>query len=437
MSHYQELDPDFVCRIRTQIDDADKFFETIEGSELTSVRLNPNIDFDLEGEKVAWNNDGRYLDERPRFKQDPFYHAGAYYPMEASSMFLKYVLDQLEIEPDSAILDLCAAPGGKSLILKDKFPDQLLVSNEIDGKRVHILKENAIKWGTREHLVIQSEASKLVKSELRYGLVVVDAPCSGEGLFRKDKASRTEWTLERAAGCAVRQNEIMDDGALLVEEDGYLIYSTCTYNIDENLKQITRLVDEFGYEPVRLQLDPSFGVQEVNEGDCFGYQFWPHRLKGEGFFISVLKRTQGEEKEFQRDVKLKPAALKSDLIIPKDHVVMDLDSRFYLFSQKEVNAVEMLKSVSKIVKKGTFLGEMKGDQFLPSYDVTHQRDMITDYPQIELDLDSAIQYLKGNALHQSSSKGPVVLTYKGLSLGPGKSNGARINNLYPKFLRIN
>lgn len=437
MSEQSPLNGQFINRIKDQIDDSTSFFDVIEGEELTSIRLNSGCDLEWEAERVPWNDNGRYLSERPGFNRDPLFHAGGYYPMEASSMFLNYVLKQIDLDSEAVILDLCAAPGGKSLILKDHFPDHLLISNEIDGKRVHILKENAVKWGTRNHVVVQSEAAKLTQCDLQYGLVLVDAPCSGEGLFRKDKSSRVEWTFERAAGCALRQNQILDDTVDLIEKGGYLIYSTCTYNPQENMDQLLRLVNEYEFEPVQLTIDDSLGIEEIKEAGVQGFQFWPHRLKGEGFFISVLRK-KGEEsiKHKVQKGKIKSSVQTSELLIPADGFVIDLEGRYYLMSEDEIAAVDALKRVAKILKKGVFLGEIKGKELIPSYDASHQKDLIQNYPHVDLDETQALNYLQGNALMMNTSKGPVVLTYKNLALGMGKSNGQRINNLYPKHLRI-
>ncbi|MFZ9028466.1 MAG: methyltransferase RsmF C-terminal domain-like protein [Crocinitomicaceae bacterium] len=437
MSDDKRFKSGFFERIEKQINDADKLREILDGEPLTSIRINPKYEVKIEGEQVPWNPQGRYLAERPSYNKDPLYHSGAYYPMEASSMFLDYALRQIEISDSKAILDLCAAPGGKSLILRDHYKENLLVSNEIDGKRVHVLKENSIKWGALDHLVVQSDASRLLNSDLRYGLVVVDAPCSGEGLFRKDLKSRAEWTEERAAGCAVRQNDILDDAVNLILPEGYLIYSTCTYNPAENMDQIDRIMKSGQFEPVELELDHSFGVIEVKTDLAVGYQFWPHRIKGEGFFLAVLKKNASESNPIQLKLpKGKPVTVDSLLKLPNDRVVLDLDGRYYLFSETELNAIEQLKRCTKIIKKGVYLGEIKGKDFLPSYDVSHQSDIIGNYPKIELDSESAIKYLQGNALFVEAPKGPVLLTFQNIVMGTGKSNGQRINNLYPKHLRI-
>lgn len=436
MSEHETFNSAFYERLKTQIQDADKLMEVLEGEPLTSIRLNPKFSIEIEGEPVPWNSNGLYLKARPNFNTDPLYHAGAYYPMEASSMFLDYALNQIQVPTDSVILDLCAAPGGKSLILKDHFPNHLLVSNEIDGKRVHVLKENVIKWGTLDHIVVQSDAEKLKQSDLRYGLVVVDAPCSGEGLFRKDKASRAEWTLERAAGCAVRQNHILDDAVELIEPGGYMIYSTCTYNPQENMEQIERLVNEYKMQPVELSIESSFGIDEVSSGDIKGYQFWPHRIKGEGFFIAILKKRGEEFTGHSKNIKFKRDQLDSELVIDEERFVQNLEGRYYLFSAEELRAVDSLKKVAKLIKKGVFMGEIKGRDLVPSYDVSHQPTIVGKYPHYELDMEQAKKYLQGNALMIPAPKGPIVLTYNKLALGMGKSNGSRINNLYPKHLRI-
>lgn len=436
------LPKDFIERIASQIDDSDSFFQSLNGDSPTFIRLNEQkraICHDaLEGEQVVWNSDGLRLAERPKFNQDPRYHAGLYYPMEGSSMYLKHVLQQIRLDENSMILDLCAAPGGKSLILKDAFPDSYLVSNEIEQKRAHILKENAIRWGTEGHCVIQSDAARLAKSELKFDLILVDAPCSGEGLFRKDEKSREEWTLERAAGCAIRQSQILDDVQNLLKPGGYLIYSTCTYNQHENMDQVQRLVEEFGFHSLAVQNPLEWNIQEEISDSCFGYQFWPHRIEGEGFFIALLQK---EGEYFQNDNFRIKSPKSIDLDLPQgidlgDKEIIDLKGLLFAFSERDWFVYQRLMDFGNLVKKGLFLGELKGKDFIPSHDLSSHQAASTFSNTLELDLEQALYYLKGNALQHQVEKGIVQLRYRGLSIGFGKSNGQRINNLIPKHLRI-
>ena len=435
-----ELAEAFKSRIRSQIEDAEFLFEVLDGESPTTVRIHPrktrNARYQIDGRPVLWNEQGRYLSSRPRFASMPAFHAGLFYPMEASSMFLGHVLKQIELPENAIILDLCGAPGGKTLMLKDQFPYNLLVSNEIDGKRVHVLRENSIRWGTDEHIAIQSDAARLAKSGLTFDLILVDAPCSGEGLFRKDPESRAEWTPGRADGCATRQQQILEDIAPMVAEGGIVIYSTCTYNPGENMEQVSRFAKNNSMVSLEIGIEPDWNIEVIRESDYTGYQFWPHRLEGEGFFLSVLK-----DRRVQKS-RMFPPHRADDIVFNElpgtdlsDFYVQQFDDRYFALTTSEVAYLPLLSKCGKIVKRGVFLGETKGRDFIPSHDLAmHQ--LSEDYPvKIDLDDTQAQAYLRGEALHIPSPKGPVLLTHQGLSLGFGKSNGSRINNQYPKALR--
>jgi 16S rRNA C967 or C1407 C5-methylase (RsmB/RsmF family)/NOL1/NOP2/fmu family ribosome biogenesis protein len=437
-----DLPSDFCRRITSQIADAGDLFEQLNFDFPVSIRVNPTkrefVDSLPEGREISWCDGGVYLKERPAFVRDPLFHAGLYYPMEASSMFLGHALKQIEISSESIILDLCAAPGGKSLILKDAFREQLLISNEIDRKRAHILKENVVRWGTQNHLVTNSDASKLASSGLRYDLILIDAPCSGEGMFRKDPNSRSEWTQERAKGCALRQNEILADALKLLNPGGYIIYSTCTFNPDENIEQLKFLNNNHSFEFIELSMNEDWAIEKMEDGNVLGYQFWPHRVQGEGFFISVLKSK--EEHKDHSDLsrtKLKSKFNSDFLPISLGEIIpVDLNGELFGFTREEWYAYQDLKNNCPVVKKGIHLGSWKGKDFIPSHDLSMQPN-VKDWPSaMDLNEEIAIQYLRGNAIHLEAIKGVILLTCHGLPIGFGKSNGKRINNLIPKHLRI-
>lgn len=429
----------FTARLQSQLTHPEELLHALDEEAGTSIRLHPVKQSRAQvlptGDKVPWNALGRYLSERPKFSLDPSYHAGLYYPMEASSMFLAHVLAQIELVEDALLLDLCAAPGGKSLILKDAYPDHLLVSNEIDAKRVHVLKENAIRWGTENHVIIQSDAARLQKADLAFDLILVDAPCSGEGLFRKDQKSRTEWTAEKAAGCAIRQADILNDVLPLLAEGGWLIYSTCTFNPDENVQQVNRLIEEFELESVPIVIDPTWGIETLENGR--GYQFWPHRVAGEGFFISLLRKSGESEQE-----ELPIGKVKNELFphLPffdlSDQIIQKWEQYFVAFSKQEMGVIKALSGCGNIIKKGLPLGEFKGKDFLPAHELSTNVLALHFPNQLALTEAETLDYLRGNALMRTSSQGSVLLTSNGLGLGFGKSNGGRINNLLPKHLRI-
>lgn len=414
----------------------------LEKDSPTFIRLHPiksSFCTDLPiGDPVPWNQQGRKLSSRPKFNLDPLYHGGMYYPMEASSMFLDHVLKGVDLNEGDLILDLCAAPGGKSLILADHFPNNVMVSNEIDRKRSHVLKENAIRWGTEKQLVVNSDAKQLSLTGLKFALILIDAPCSGEGLFRKDPESRAEWTEERAAGCAVRQSQILEDVMPLLAPGGTIIYSTCTYNPAENMERIQQLVEGYALESKSIPLKDEWGVEEIKKDQLYGYQFWPHRLEGEGFFISLLSDQVASVQESgvaALRVKEKEVSLPNEFEL-QDKKVYALNGQLFAFSIDEWIIYQQLKGTVNVVKKGTYVGEYKGNDFIPSHDPSALCSTSSFPRKIDLNLDQAIEYLKGNALKIQSEKGVVLLKYKGLGIGFGKSNGDRINNLIPKHLRI-
>ncbi len=264
----------------------------------------------------------------------------------------------------------------------------------------------------------------------------MDAPCSGEGLFRKDKESRKEWTTDRASGCAVRQEQIIGDTLPLIADGGYVVYSTCTYNVQENMDRVAQLV-ESGLEPVTLFVPDSWNI-ETHSGLGIGYQFWPHRVRGEGFFLSVLRKPGHRSKNTPVNLKqkVKSVALPQVEFPEVEGIIQQWEGRYSAFSKEEMTVVELLKGCGKIVKKGLYLGEIKGKDFIPSYDLAMNPRSSHYSNRCSLDEKQALDYLKGQALQIRQEKGPVLLCYKGLPLGFGKSNGQRINNLYPKHLRI-
>jgi 16S rRNA C967 or C1407 C5-methylase (RsmB/RsmF family)/NOL1/NOP2/fmu family ribosome biogenesis protein len=437
-----ELPEAFVRRISLALPDSGQFFEELEGESPTFIRLNSRkISYCSEmpsGETVLWNPAGLKLASRPKFSLEPLYHAGLYYPMEASSMFLEFALQTIDLNPDDLILDLCAAPGGKSLILNDHFPNNILISNEIDRKRAHILKENAIRWGTNKHFVVNSDSKQIAETGLKFALILIDAPCSGEGLFRKDPESRGEWTEERASGCALRQQNILDDVMPLLAPSGTIIYSTCTYNPSENSERLNQLIKNYGLVSRELDVPQEWNIECLKVHGSVGYQFWPHRIEGEGFFIGVLKDPSLSVDSSVRGYK---NSREKELEIPDGYLPLDLkayslNGQIFAFSDVEWNIYQALKGSVNVVKKGIAIGEFKGKDFIPSHDLSSQIWISSFQRKIELDLDAALNYLRGNALKINGEKGVVVLTFKGLPIGFGKSNGERINNMIPKHLRI-
>ncbi|MDR0954379.1 MAG: RsmB/NOP family class I SAM-dependent RNA methyltransferase, partial [Rikenellaceae bacterium] len=280
---------------------AKQLFEALETPAPVSIRFNPyKVSEKPEGAPVPWSRYGFYLDSRPVFTADPLLHAGAYYVQEASSMFLEQLFTQLFPEPGRMkILDLCAAPGGKTTHLSALAGlEALVVANEVIRSRAKILAENVQKWGLGNTVVTSNDPERF-GAQLRgfFDLVVVDAPCSGEGMFRKSPDARREWTPASVALCASRQQRILADVWDSLKEEGILIYSTCTFNPQENEENVRWLVETFGGEAVHIETDPAWGIVRGEEAGIETFRFYPDRLRGEGFFTAVLRKTGKVKKE--------------------------------------------------------------------------------------------------------------------------------------------
>ncbi|MCH5597279.1 RsmB/NOP family class I SAM-dependent RNA methyltransferase [Niabella ginsengisoli] len=266
------------------------------GRQITSLRRNPHkirkdsLDShfkDVLDQPVTWSQYGHYLSQRPSFTFDPLFHAGCYYVQEASSMFLEQALKQtVDLSKPLKVLDLCAAPGGKSTHLQSLISnDSLLVSNEVIRQRVNILKDNIIKWGSSNVVVTSNDAKDFSKLKGYFDVIVVDAPCSGSGLFRKDGNAINEWSENNVMLCNQRQQRILADVMPALKEDGVLIYSTCSYSKDENEDITNWLANEFQIANLKLEIKPDWNITEVKTfSNHYGYRFWPHLTKGEGFF---------------------------------------------------------------------------------------------------------------------------------------------------------
>ncbi len=429
--------------------------EGLERPTQTSIRLNHKkpVDISFPKRPIPWAKDGYFLEERPSFTGDPSFHAGAYYVQEASSMFISHILESQQI-PKGVYLDLAAAPGGKSTLLSSYLGEEgLLVANEVIAARAQILKENLIKWGLGNTVVTNNDPEHFSPLEGFFDLVLVDAPCSGEGMFRKDPQARAEWSPDHVNLCAARQKRIVDKAGELVKGGGYLLYSTCTFNEKENEEILRFLTEEFAFEPVQIPLDPSWGIVETEvtteEGTFYGYRFFPHKVAGEGFFITVLQRPEGAytqeaptTKEFKHH-SLKRLGEKESTVLEQE-LGGDGPGKFYLLQEayfringSYARVVEKLAQVLSIRYFGVELGKKQGKEWIPSHEWALSTLPKNGFPQQELAIQEALDFLRKK--EQSFAELPlgwVLLTYQNLPLGWIKNLGKRVNNYYPKEWRI-
>ncbi|WP_425636546.1 methyltransferase RsmF C-terminal domain-like protein [Algoriphagus yeomjeoni] len=433
----------------------EQFKEAINKPSRTSVRLNSARTFSLNwaNSSIPWSETGFFLEERPSFTLDPAIHAGAYYVQEASSMFIEHILNSLEI-PKGIYLDLAAAPGGKSTLLSGYLGNGgMLVANEVIQPRAQILKENIIKWGLGNTIVTNNDSEHYEPLEGFFDLVLVDAPCSGEGMFRKDPQAREEWSVDNVQLCSARQKRIMDQAGALVKADGYLIYSTCTFNEQENEDMIRFLTEEFSYEPVRIPLDATWKIKEtqveVDGKTYYGYRFFPHLVEGEGFFITILKRSSEayiQEPKRVKDFKhpylkevfnRESSELDEELGFDGTGKYYKLNDSFFRISKDWNLHFQKISQHLSLKYFGVEIGKKQKSDWIPTHEWALSTLPKKDFPSHELSETEAIEFLRKNELEMPDLPvGWVLITFKNLPLGWIKNLGNRVNNYYPKEWRI-
>lgn len=436
-----------------------------------SVRVNPWKWKEEEAkaiDHVPWSHYGRYLDERPRFTFDPLFHAGCYYVQEASSMFVEHVLRTFVTTP-CAMLDLCAAPGGKSTLARTVLPeDSLLVSNEIVRTRAQVLAENLIKWGHPATVVTNNAPADFAPLHAFFDIILADVPCSGEGMFRKDPASIDEWSAANVETCRQRQQSIIHDIWDCLKPGGVLIYSTCTYNALENEENVRWIMNTFGAELLDTSNEHSWNIQgDVTGNHLKVNRFFPSHLRGEGFFLAALRKPIGDapiaEQAFtthtseeettkqknkradKRNRKNRPAApaLPTECLAwitePEQYTWSIESDTLRAFPKEWSSALNLLQENLTLLHAGIETATLKGRDWMPA----HPLALSTAYnrksfPEVEVSPSDALSYLRreGMILPPSAPRGYVLLTYRNIPLGFVKNIGNRANNLYPNEWRI-
>ena len=424
--------------------DSESLIKSLNEPSPVSFRINPfkwNYE-PLDAAKVSWADDGYYIEKRPSFTLDPLFHSGCYYPQEASSMFIEQVFKQLvDKKNELRVLDLCAAPGGKSTHLSTLIGKAgVLVANEVIRPRASILTETLTKWGVGNVLATQNDPSDFSRLEGYFDVILVDAPCSGEGMFR-DEVARNNWSEANANLCSERQKRILNDVWQSLKENGLLIYCTCTFNPLENEKIIEWLIENKSAEIILPNIDRFSGITSI---DGKGYGFLPYKTKGEGFFISVLRKKEAAKPVKARKVKItefKPTDKERDLI--KNLSFVSEDSLLKIANEIwalpcDYSDYSLLSQSLRIIKQGVKLATIKQNDAIPSHDIALATDMLkNEFCEIELDYREAISFLKRDILNISAPKqGWIMLKYKGVNLGWTKNIGSRINNYYPVEWRI-
>lgn len=445
------LPASFEERIKAQLPaESEAFFHALQTAPPVSIRLNPGKphpvskifpDVIADGQ-VPWCDHAYYLSKRPSFTLDPLFHGGAYYVQEASSMFLQHILKQLLPSTPVRILDLCAAPGGKSTLIASQISrDSLLVSNEVIRSRATILKENIIKWGQDNIVVTNNDPADFRRLTGAFDLIVVDAPCSGEGMFRKDPEAIREWNENNLRLCQERQQRILADIWECLKPGGFLIYSTCTYNPAENEAMLEWLTREYEAQSIRIQHD--FTAITSSESETWSYHFYPHKTKGEGFFTGVVQKTDGKTFTPRKNKKqqkltdwpdtIKPYIRQAELYTPyfQENVIGVVPSAHAKF-------ICELEQSLRIIYKGCELAELNNRKLklLPPSALWQGLNK-ANCSVLETDRNTALTFLRKEEISASDLSGKWIwVAYEGIGLGWCKNLGNRLNNYFPKEWRI-
>lgn len=444
-----KLNDNFVASTRALFgEERYKYFSSALCEEpVVSVRVNPSkrAAVEVQGDSVPWATDGFYLQERPLFTADPLFHAGCYYVQEASSMFLEQVVRQYVQEPVRA-LDLCAAPGGKSTHLLSVLPvGSLLVANEPMPLRAQVLAENIIKWGSPAAVVTKNEPADFASLHDFFDLIVVDAPCSGEGMFRKDAFAVEQWSTSVVKQCVERQRTILSDIWHALRPGGLLVYSTCTFNRNEDEDCVAWIANELGAEFLPVAVEPGWGITGnlVGDGNPV-YRFIPGYTRGEGFFIAVLRKNGGAPLFRPRASRIQACPVKirkeveSWLKQPDTFEICLQGDTIVAIPRDHFAAITTLQSNLRLLHSSLPLAVIKNNKLLPLHSLSMSVQCRKEaFPTVELEREQALAYLHRETLNlPDAPMGILLLTYKGEAIGFAKNVGNRANNLYPAEWRI-
>ena len=445
----------FTERMREQLgcEEAESLFAALETASPVAVRLNPAKSGGegvwSDGEAIAWSKNGRKLKARPSFTLDTAFHAGAYYVQEAASQFIDYVIAGEELR-GKRVLDMCSAPGGKTTIYSTAVGvEGLVVANEYVRSRANVLADNVRKWGMGNVLVTNNAPEHLSQFEGWFDLVAVDAPCSGEGMFRKEEVAREDWSDEAVKMCAARQLSIVREAWRSLRDGGLFIYSTCTFNDEEDEGVLNAFIEESGdvFEPSReIEIDENWGIVTGNVGAFQTFRFFPHKTDSEGLFVAVARknestpqRTPKSRKKVLQDVdKASRKELSRWLMEADNYAFAMAGDTIYAYHDEQYKAVQALSEGLTAIYSGVAMGQIFKGKLKPDWALSQYVGLNRDVVAIEeLDDERALDYLRKRDIAVGDMvEGINMVTHHGRALGFVKRVGARCNNLYPNSLKI-
>ncbi len=422
---------------------SEELVAALDSEPVVSLRLNPAKKFECQYQDIVeWCADGRYLAERPSFTLDPVHAAGGYYVQEASSMVVGHIAQQILNElccESPLVVDLCAAPGGKTTHLSSVVGGcsdgrGVVVANEVIKSRAGILAQNVVRWGEGNTVVTSVEAASLADAlSGEVDLLVADVPCSGEGMFRKDMTARGEWSQENVELCAARGRRILSDAKQMLRSGGYLVYSTCTFNHKEDEDNVKWLVDSGEFEVDNSKIG---GFGKCGE---YGSHFYPNEVRGEGFFVAVLKfigeNRQNRAPKSPKNSKKQPKISKYST---QSLFEVELSGRLFGYSELMTRIVEQLQNRRVyILMAGIEFGELIRGELKPSHNYALYAHKTDTFLKTEVSKEVALEFLRKNNLQATEfCEGLQLVTFQGLPLGFAKRITNRVNNMYPTSWRI-
>ena len=391
--------------------------------------------------RVPWCEQGFYLEDRPTFTFDTDWHAGRYYVQDASSMFIAHVIRHFVMEP-VRYLDLCAAPGGKTTAAIQALPQgSLVVANEIVPPRARVLADNVIRWGNPRCVVTSNAPANLGKFEGFFDVIATDVPCSGEGMMRKDDEAVAQWSPTLVEQCAQRQREILADVWPALRPGGLLIYSTCTYNRQENEEIADFIVNELGATSLKVPIEPDWNIHPAINSDCHCYRFMPHRVDGEGLFMTVFRKDGDAPRQDirikEKNAKKADETVKCWLSSPNDYTIDQQGDLLIAVPQDIRREVAALRASLNVLHAGVELATVMGRKTVPHPALAMSTARAAGaFPVCEVDYPTALRYLRGESISVDGQRGYVLIAHQGAVLGFANNLGNRANNLYPKSQRI-
>lgn len=442
----------FLLKMKTLLkDDFPAFLTSYAQERSFGLRINPlklsPTDFQKRSPfaltRIPWCNTGFYYPENERPGKHPFHEQGLYYIQEPSAMA---VVECLGVEPGDFVLDLCAAPGGKSTHIAGKLQGKgFLVANEINAARAKVLSQNIERLGVINAIVTNETPERLSKHfGAIFDRILVDAPCSGEGMFRKDAEAINEWSPENVGLCAKRQEEILRQAKTLLKPGGRLVYSTCTFSPEENEGTISQFIAENPeFELIAGISYPGFACGNPSWADgnpelSKTLRLWPHQIKGEGHFIAVLEKRAGDVQPLKpgKAKALDPKLLKIFADFASSIMVEVPKSNLVVLGEQLYQVPFLLDLTGlKVERMGLHLGSFKTNRFEPNHAWALALSPNQVKQTVELNDSEVLAYLRGESINVNGPKGWVLVCYQGYSIGWGKISNGELKNHYPKGLR--